>query len=377
MLVDAETGQPTWWPTLFTTTQLRNTGKSVATMEVALRAIQLLLSHVEDAGIDLEDRFRARRLLKPNEIQALCDAARSATRGNTPVSAAHYFNRLSYIATYLGWVATEIIGQHGTREDAKAIEQMVRQVQSRRPPVAPRNLHRDRGIQDTAHARLFAIIEPTHPDNPFTNPRAAVRNRLAILLLAHTGIRKGELLGIQVPDIDWSAGTLTINRRPDDDHDPRKDQPRVKTLARTLTLSRELVEDLDQYIRHERRQTRGANTHRYPFVVHQRGKAEGKPLDISGFNSVFKTLKQADPELAGLRPHAFRHLWNYRYSVAMDSKPRGQQVSPEEQEKIRCHQMGWVEGSTMAKHYNQRFIEKQAQRAALELSAKLASPAKV
>ena len=60
MLVDADTGMPTWWPTLFVTTQLRNTGKSVATMEMALRAIQLLLTHADAQGVDLETRFENR-----------------------------------------------------------------------------------------------------------------------------------------------------------------------------------------------------------------------------------------------------------------------------------------------------------------------------
>ena len=60
MLFDAETGMPTWWPTLFLTTQLRNTGKSVSTMETALRAIQILFSFVEGKGIKLEERFLTR-----------------------------------------------------------------------------------------------------------------------------------------------------------------------------------------------------------------------------------------------------------------------------------------------------------------------------
>ena len=50
MLVHAETGMPTWWPTLFVTTQLRNPGKSVSRMEAALGAIQVLLTWVEGEG---------------------------------------------------------------------------------------------------------------------------------------------------------------------------------------------------------------------------------------------------------------------------------------------------------------------------------------
>jgi len=50
MLVDAETGMPPWYPMLFITTQLRNDGQSVATMEAALGTIQVLLDFTEARG---------------------------------------------------------------------------------------------------------------------------------------------------------------------------------------------------------------------------------------------------------------------------------------------------------------------------------------
>ena len=81
MLVDAETGLPTWWPTLFVTTQLRNTGQSVSTMDAALGALQILLSFAEARGIDLEERFLAKGFLGPGEIDALCDTGQLRRRG--------------------------------------------------------------------------------------------------------------------------------------------------------------------------------------------------------------------------------------------------------------------------------------------------------
>ena len=55
-------------------------------------------------------------------------------------------------------------------------------------------------------------------------------------MLFRLGVRRGELPGIQVGDIDWSASPLAIERRPDEKHDPRRRQPRAKTLARRLPL---------------------------------------------------------------------------------------------------------------------------------------------
>ena len=60
MLVDAETGMPPWWPTLYITTQVRNRGHSVATMEQALSSIWMLLRFAEAEEIDLEERVLTR-----------------------------------------------------------------------------------------------------------------------------------------------------------------------------------------------------------------------------------------------------------------------------------------------------------------------------
>ena len=379
MLVDAETGMPTWWPTLFVTTQLRNRGHSVSTMDTALGAIQILLSFLEERGIDLKKRILTGQFLEASEIDDLCDRAQKRRRGRRGgsksrrpdvVSPGHHYNRLSGIATYLNWLATEMLGNRGGIEEAKSIERMVRMVRARRPNWHRKNHEEDHGLSDEAYARLSEIIEPRHPDNPFNDEHVAIRNRLIIVLLVHTGMRLGELLGLQATDINWSTGTVSIERRHDDDHDPRKDQPRAKTQERDVAIPQWLLEDLDDYIRQVRKRTKRALTHRYLFVVHKKGPNEGKPLDKAGCEAIFKTLQDAEPVLSEVHPHAFRYLWNYVFSKDQDAKPDNEKKSREEQEDIRCHQMGWVPGSAMAKGYNRRFVKEQAQEAALTLAEK-------
>ena len=98
MLLEAETGMPSWYPTLFTTTQQRNAGKFVATMEAALGSIQLLLEHTEAKGIDLEERVLKREFLNTNEVDTLCDEAqrrRQTNRGKTKTVSVGQRNRSS------------------------------------------------------------------------------------------------------------------------------------------------------------------------------------------------------------------------------------------------------------------------------------------
>lgn len=375
MLVEAETGMSTWWPTLFVTTQLRNAGKSISTMDAALEAIQVLLAFLEERGIDLEQRVADRQFLDPGEIEGLCDFAQETSNGKGFVSPGQHYTRLSYMAAYLQWLATEVLGTWGSIEEDTAIDRMTTMLQAKRPTWPRGYSHTNRGISEGVLERLMVVTEPDHADNPFSDRGAAVRNRLIIRVLEETGMRMGELLGIQVPYINWSTGTVSIRRHHDDPHDPRRNQPRAKTLERELALNRALIEALDEYIRSERRRTKGANTHRYLFVVHRKGKYEGRPLGTSGLERIFETLRAADPAFHELHPHAFRHWWNWKFSYAMDAKPEKERLSPEEQAKIRCYQMGWVEGSKMAAVYNRRFIERKAREAGLALAEQISSGA--
>ena len=261
MLVDADTGMPPWYPMLFITTQFRNPGHSVATMEAALGAIQLLLDFTEAREMDLEERALKREFLATHEIDALCDAAqhrRKRHRRDPPtVSNGHHYKRLTYIAQYLEWFVHEVLDGRRSTQDDTAIAQMVRKIHSRRPEWSDDSGNIDRGLIDEQRERLLQIIDPTHPDNPFDDENVRARNHRAVLMLTRLGVRRGELLGIQVGDIDWSAAQLAIERRPDEKHDPRTKQPRAKTLARRLPLDQELLELLLHYVKDARHRTPG------------------------------------------------------------------------------------------------------------------------
>ena len=379
MLIDAETGQPLWWPMLFITTQLRNAGRSVATMEAALKAIQVLLAYAEAHGIDLDQRVLSRQYLALHEVNALSDWAqrsfdRRGRRGGThraaTVSKAYHYNRLSWIAAYLEWYAHALLDNRGTRDVDKVIETVVKEIRGRRPRWGRGASIRDRALTDEQFDRLLQVIVPSHPDNPFEDRRTAERNELAVLMLLWLGVRRGELLGVQVPDIDWQRQWLSIHRRADDPEDPRMRQPRTKTLARGMPLFAELIERIDRYVRGARRQTKGANSHRYLLVVHRKGPHEGEPLSEPGLTKAFAALQRCDPLLAGVHPHALRHTWNLKFSRALDGRPADERASPAEEEQVRSHLMGWQQGSGTAAVYNQRHINEKAQEAARVLYKK-------
>ena len=371
MLVDAQTGEPPWWPTLFITAQIR-TGRSSATIESTLRSIQLLLAYLQAHEIDLQQRVLSRQYLALHELAALCDWAQRSFDGTgrpgradvaAPVSKAHYYNRLDRIATYLKWVAETLLGIRRARDDDKAIHDIVKAIRGRKPPCQRGAPLCDRALTEEQCDRLLEVIRPDHQSNPFTDPRTAARNELAVEMLLRLGIRRGELLALKVSDVNWQTQSLSIHRTADDPEDPRTSQPTAKTLARDLPLPPELTDWIHQYILGARRHTTGANHHRYLFVVHRKGPHEGQPLSQPGLTKVFATLRRSDPLLAHLHPHALRHTWNWKFSKTVDALPLAKRPTEAEEDQIRSHLMGWIPASGSAKVYNQRHIAEKAHEA--------------
>lgn len=64
---------PVYYPTLYLTTQLRNGGCAFSTMLAAASNLLVLLRFLDIRGIDLEQRFVTKSLLKPHELDDLRD----------------------------------------------------------------------------------------------------------------------------------------------------------------------------------------------------------------------------------------------------------------------------------------------------------------
>ena len=71
---------------------------------------------------------------------------------------------------------------------------------------------------------------------------------LAWHLTLHTGLRKGELLGLQWTDVDWDAGTLTVRRTLDRHQQPGP--PKSRHGERTIALDPDTLALLQQAKRH-------------------------------------------------------------------------------------------------------------------------------
>lgn len=401
VLCDRLTGLPLFDPTLFSLTQLRGRNRSTATIQQALRSIMVLYLMLDRLGIDLKKRLGEGQLLDLGEIEELVRACRLSLKSNLQflhrnadltatklikiepigartrnhaageeVDASTAAIRVHYCRDYLDWCVTNqllkirhsnelyLSLQRTAGVVIKALEERVSQ-RTRRSVVYKRQ-----GLGEAALERLMAVIVPSSPDNPWKGQHARERNYVVINWLLSLGIRRGELLGVRISDINFQSNEVLIARRADDQNDPRRFQPNTKTNDRLLALDENLTALTQRYILFARKKIKGACHHKYLFVAN----GSGAPLTLSAINKIFTTLRMKCPDLPeSLSPHVLRHTWNDQFSALIDS----QRISPEVEQKIRSRLMGWSETSGTAAIYTRRHIQKKAVDVSLNLQRQL------
>ena len=380
ILID-ELGIPVFWPTLYITTVVRNSSKSVATAEQCLAGIKILLEFCESQKIDLVERIHSEFFLTLGEIDAIRDACQwkrrhvaetavirlRGCRSTTPrLSSATTYLYLTRIANYVKWLCRYLLKEKRFEGSiSKKIDFFVGEIAIRRPRVPKTGVDDEqlRGITVEQERRLFELLVPANPSNPFQDAGVQVRNYLIVKLLRLLGPRGGELLNIQISDFDFSKSQLRIVRRADAAEDHRPQQPRVKTRQRVLPVAQSSMDEVRYYIVEVRKHIPNAARDPYLFISHRSGATQGRALSLSSLQEIFKTIGRSNPELRGVTPHDLRHRWHVAYSEAMDGIS-GHCTA--EIEQWRNFLAGWSENSKQAQLYSARHIRRKAHEAMLE-----------
>lgn len=392
VLCSAATGLPLFHPTVWALTELRATNRSTSTIQQALRGVMVLLLALDNLGIELTARLDEGRLLSLGEIEAIagicklplaefwerlriqseCASVSRLVRRRVlrQVEKLTTGIRLRNIRDYLDWLATDHLLRIGPRHETfaefqKAAQIALKALSARIPPSSSRNVVGQReGLPRALRDRLIAIVEPASPDNPWPNAHVRFRNYLVIRWLLSLGIRRGELLGVKVSDINFASSEVLIPRRADDPDDPRATQPNNKTNDRLLALDSDLAALTREYVLKHRRAFRGTRRHEFLWVAN----GTGAPISLQATNKMFVQLRRKFLELpSGLSPHVLRHTWNEWFSEQMDKT----KVPDAMEQKMRSQQMGWSDNSRMAATYLRRRVRVEANKASLDMQKKL------
>jgi len=394
-------GLPLFEPMLFVLTEIRAKNRAANTIANSLRAILVFYLFLDLNRVDLKRRLAEGRLFSMGEIDDLVRLCRlpiekiasaavhneAASVVGPVVSIEKYRQRVvsevageivpTFAATrmrcirdYLKWLVADRSSRVGFGSEYRtALEAtgrfVVSAIDARIPAGDSRGfLGRREGLDPASVKELLRVIDPDSPDNPWQDEHSRVRNELIILWLYFLGMRRGELLGVHVSDIDFRKGSVIVARRADDPTDPRKDQPNVKTRAREIPLSQLLQDKTSTYVVKYRSALLAARKHQFLFIASD----SGAPLSIPSFAKIFNVLREKCPTLPrNLFAHLLRHTWNDRFSEEMDK--RG--VAEETEKKTRSYLMGWSETSGTAATYTRRHIRLKASAASLEMQNKM------
>lgn len=391
LMLDRSSGMPVYYPNLYVLTVLRQTNRSSATIERALREIIVLYNFLIEEKIDLNERINSGNILTLGEIDGLARCCRQSAKLNTKknikrnlvlrleasrkahcqmVSHTTSANRLRTIHAYLTWLVMEKLGCFGLSASIRArlewsAENLLPVLRARIPVEKGRETLGDRmGLSSGVLEQLKRTVDPASPKNPWKSEFVRHRNALIMSWLLELGLRRGELLNVKISDIDFRKNEVMIARRADDKEDPRRAQPKVKTRSRILPLSVELASLTHKYIIEKRIRINGARKHRYLFV----SELSGLPMSLSSVNKIFDTIKLRVEDIPDdLCPHVMRHTWNDKFSEIMDAN----RINEAREMQMRSYLMGWAPTSSTAAVYTKRFVRKMARQASVEMQSKI------
>lgn len=401
VLVDTNNGHPMTYPTLYSTVHHRNNGDAYNTIKGKLNAIKLLFEVCDYLNIDLEERFSRGDWLKRDEVELITswlkkkkseldEAVRvkacsknsdniavlkllkkEKARYGVRVDAAETtstkgYSNVTEVAKYIKWLADSLF-------ESDESERMYDWLIAKRGVKPANNQENKAGIgefQSLDDAQEIKVLDTVRPDsstNPWKEEAVKYRNQLIVNLLLQIGCRKGESLNIKTTDLIQGVAGMEVNiwRDPDNKNDPRLNQPRVKTLSRTVEIEPQLADMFEQYILNYRSTVANANTCSYLFISHQNGAKKAVPMSLSALNKVFEEL--SDAVGFKVKPHGLRHTWNDRFSELVEDAIEAGDMTYEEVEDMRCWLQGWKDGSDSSKVYTRRFKYNRAMKKGLEL----------
>jgi integrase len=379
-----EPGFPLFYPTAFIVRAIRPS-TTHETQKVYLTAIRSVCEWESSRKIDLAMHFHNRNFLSSAQIDDLANYLRASKlhgKGEV-ISNSKYNTYISYAASYLRWLAQEVItdaNTHDTKDTIKEQKTMLLRKKIRKAGSKSARAQRILASKLSAAARNILLELFEQPFECLRQPQnlgTRLRNIVMLRVLYETGMRSGELLSLKLKNFIEAVGGdsayLDIDRNHHDAFDTRLNQPVAKTLGRRVPISKGLESQLKEYLHNWRAEIPriGLSDEDFIFVVHRGGRSQGQALPKTAFSIGIANLRQSFRALMPVHPHLLRHDWNYRFSKKADKAD----LSFEEERPLREQLMGWASGSPMSSLYNRRHIEEKSHEIGLEIASDTARTA--
>ncbi|WP_217587023.1 site-specific integrase [Lentibacillus saliphilus] len=175
--------------------------------------------------------------------------------------------------------------------------------------IIPRNRFNKITIDQDEELKNFLTPEEL---NVFLNAAKQydnITNYTFVLILAYTGLRKGEALGLKWENIDLNEKTVTVDCTRDRYGDRN---PKTKNSYRTIPIDDILVDQLKVYQKWcvETKFSYGMKLNKkkdYVLISHQGGSPIGSTTAHYLFERLYTQMKKHEIEIKRITPHGLRH----------------------------------------------------------------------
>ncbi len=377
---------PVYWPTLFILEKLR--ARTINTQQSFLSDLLAFFAWLKIMSIDLESRLEQRpssQYLTESELMSFVVHANWTKKtldkragglslhpsAYKQVGAGQAESRIINVKKYLAYLYENLGDTRSNLDEIQRMEKRLDLGVRETRPAWRRKPSEPKGLSEEQVTIILSKLHYDSEESPWPKFEAVrVRNFLIAMLLFELGIRRGEMLGIKLADIDWQTNRIQIIRRHNDPDDPRKTQPLVKTQERLLPVPEHLMALVLLY-KQTFRPSKKSKQHPYLLVAH--GRAEGAPLSVKAVDQLFTAARKAFPELEGVTPHSFRHHDVYRTIKAIAKQTKGQSIEDrmERERRLLTAKFGWSDTSEMPDLYGQKYYQEDADKALKERNENL------
>jgi integrase len=355
-------GDPVWWPNLYCSVKLRPDGIALSTMQAQMRAVCQFHNWCAVRKIPLRQRIESLDLLTMEETDALRIELRRSNRNSKVVCNAHWRARLWAVSDYITWQTDHVISRLSVRDERLA-EGRKRLAELPKRLIGDVRTHRNtskEGMDKNAEIAFLNAILPGHPTNPFSE-RNHRRNHGLWRLYHAGGIRLSEAILLKCNDMHLNGPEpwIHVERRPDDLDDPRKQEPRTKTLSYPVMLTPDAAMVLSDYMIFDRPTYPDAKKSPYVFL-----SQKGKPLSISAVVDMYRQLRENVDGLPDhFTTHVLRRTWNDRFGDAAEELGLGQET----EKQVRNRHQGWSPSSDQSFAYQRRRLRRKGNAIAVKM----------
>jgi integrase len=287
-----------------------------------LRELSVFYSWLENEKIDLWKRIKTGQSFSEAEIKGgIIEALRrdqATDRKITRITISpNTFNqRLTTVRQFLSWcfdmrLSSLPLSDHGYDRIREQQKRLLKWLDSSFINAPPSNKGKNKGVTEKEISFLIHCLNPDNPEAIGRNPAVRFRNYISIMIMLYYGLRPGELLCLQVQDIEIGAiSSIRVVRRPSDKNDPRKPRPKIKRNGRVMPIDDPVfAQRLDEYIMNWRDiLEKNAEINSEYLILSD----EGSPLTQSALTQFFQGLRNRFPKQlpSHLSAKALRHTFS-------------------------------------------------------------------